>query len=898
VKKPEWLFVGGLILVGAYFIFRYATQKNQFNSRELIPKNTIAVYETERPLDAWQTLVNSEQWIALSKIETLAAIDTQLNYLDSLAGGTGTLAKFLKGSPSLISMHVTSKQSVGFIFYIPVSRSGKIIAQQIVDQIIQHKNAAVSRRTYQDMVIQELRGENINLDYILHENHMVISAVGFLIEDVVRNIVNKFESNYLKAYPGMFRDPSLHTDEGNLYINGTQWMPFMRTLLAKQPADHIDLAQSMFFDISLSANDLLLSGFLYSVDEQTVIATFDGQEPVPMGVLRMIPNNTSELLHIGTSDMQKWYARWSVLFRKSIGGYANPLVKPDEIMAFTTSEIALATLESIDPAATNKLIFIKLQDQAGIRNQINHIVEGHAQAVDDSVFVEHFADRKIGVIELADFPAALLGLPFAGFSATYYMYYQDYLVLASSNAVIKEWLISMESENTWGRTVQLNQFMEENLGEANLTMVVNVNRSWNYLMHKLNAEWAAWWQANGPVIKQFGLVGMQISNLDNRYYANINLNYQPKAFQADRAKLNDEMLIQFTSRISMKPKVVKNHNTGLFEILVQDSLNYLTLINGAGDLLWTDSIDGPIVTEIFQIDYFKNGKLQYLFANRNQLYLLDRKGHAVSGFPIRLADFDIRDLYVIDYDKSKNYRFLLADHQGNIAMLNKQGKMLEGWNPRRFNSNLTRDVFHLRVRGKDRIVIPQSNGIVNILNRRGEPVKGFPVDLGFDLESTIYFRPGSTFEKSRFTLISAEGLINTFDLNGKFYSRNQLDKPTSSSHFAVVRERSGQDYIIVRHDLNRLAILDKEGVVKFEKDYLTAGQKKVQYYNFGPDKELYIVIDQSDHLLYLYDGQGNLRNYPDMKSDFPVSVVYRRSKGNCYLYFAQGYTLEIKSFPL
>lgn len=898
MKKPEWLFVGGLILVGAYFIYKYATRKSEFNPWELVPKNTIAVYETERPLEAWQTLIESEQWLALSQIEALTKMNNQVQLLDSLAGGSGTLSKVLKGRPSLISMHVTSKHSVGFVYYIPMHRAGKAKAQKIIDQLILNKDIAVSRRTYQDLVIQELRGKSINLDFIYHEKYMVLSATGFLMEDIVRNIVNGFETNYISYYEEMFGDPSLRSDEGNLYLNGTQWAPFMRTFLENQPTDYINFTKSMFFDASLSANDLLLSGFLYPEAKGTVVSTFYGQEPVEMKVLRMIPNNTSALLHIGVSDMHKWYSKWAQLFNKSIARQANALINPAEIMSFTTSEIALTTLESIDLEAPKKLLFVKLQDQAGIRNQINRIVEAHAATVEDSVFVEQFADYQIGVIELAEFPESLLGQHFHGFPATYYMFYQDYLVLASTDMVIKEWLNSIENESTWGKTVQVNQFMEDNLGEANLTQVMNTNRSWNYILNQLNGEWSAWWKQNRNVIKQFGLVGMQVSNLDNRYYANINLNFQPGKIKTGSGQLHDEMLVHFNTKIQIKPKVVRNHNTGLFEILIQDSLNHLSLLNGRGKVLWKDSIPGPILTEIFQIDYYKNSKLQYLFATADALYLVDRNGNNVSGYPVQLSEFTTRDLQVIDYDKTKNYRFLLVDNQGNIVLLNKEGTMLDGWNPKRFNSSLTRDVFHLRVRGKDRIVVPQRNGIINVLNRRAESTPGFPLDIGFNLESPIFFSSGASFDKSNFTLISNEGLITSFDLNGKLHGRNQLNKPSSSSQFELIQEHSGRDYVLVRHDLSRLAILDKNGNVKFEKDYNTAVKKNVQYYNFGPDKELYIVIDPTDNNLYLYDGQGSLLNYPDIKSGFPVSVVFKNSSGLCYIYFAHEYSLEIKSFPL
>ena len=55
--------------------------------------------------------------------------------------------------------------------------------------------------------------------------------------------------------------------------------------------------------------------------------------------------------------------------------------------------------------------------------------------------------------------------------------------------------------------------------------------------------------------------------------------------------------------MSMKPAIVVNHNTGERELFVQDEGNTIYLIN-----------DVEINSEVYQVDMFKNGKLQYLFS--------------------------------------------------------------------------------------------------------------------------------------------------------------------------------------------------------------------------------------------------------------------------------------------
>ena len=212
------------------------------------------------------------------------------------------------------------------------------------------------------------------------------------------------------------------------------------------------------------------------------------------------------------------------------------------------------------------------------------------------------------------------------------------------------------------------------------------------------------------------------------------------------------------------------------------------------------------------------------------------------------------------------------------------------------NSEISDQVFHVRVRGNDRILVGLNNGIVELRNRRGEIQEGFPLDLEFNLENPIHFKAGSTFANSRFTAISSEGILAEFDLNGQEYSRGQVDEPSSSARFSLAIDKARNDLVIVKQDINRLTILNKSGERIFEKDYDSSNGLEVQYYYLGVDKRLYIVRDKETGRLYLYNKTGTLVNENPLFSDYPVSVVYRKKQSKCYIYTANNQSVEIKSF--
>ena len=120
-----------------------------------------------------------------------------------------------------------------------------------------------------------------------------------------------------------------------------------------------------------------------------------------------------------------------------------------------------------------------------------------------------------------------------------------------------------------------------------------------------------------------------------------------------------------------------NHLNKQKEIVVQDIKNNLYLISNSGKILWKKQLEGPVLGTIEQIDIFKNGRLQLLFATPHKVYLIDRNGKDVAPFPGNFNDVITQPLSVFDYDKDKNYRLLVTQGK-NILMYDKNLKEVKG----------------------------------------------------------------------------------------------------------------------------------------------------------------------------------------------------------------------------
>ncbi|MDB2404425.1 hypothetical protein N9W22_03870 [Schleiferiaceae bacterium] len=166
------------------------------------------------------------------------------------------------------------------------------------------------------------------------------------------------------------------------------------------------------------------------------------------------------------------------------------------------------------------------------------------------------------------------------------------------------------------------------------------------------------------------------------------------------------------------PFLVKNHRSGVNNVVVQDETNTLYWLNEAGEVQWSKKLGEAVMGPIQQVDLFKNDKYQLVFTTSNQLHCIDLLGRNVEAFPIELPSTTTLGLTVLDYDKNRNYRFLVpcGDRLYNFT---SDGKRVEGWKTDASNGSLTQRPFLYQRGGKDYIITSTLEQAF-ILNRRGE----------------------------------------------------------------------------------------------------------------------------------------------------------------------------------
>ena len=872
-----------------------------------VPESAIAVFENENLLDTWESLQSTETWNNLSNVHSFGLIGDRLNSLDTVMGGNGALAKITNNNRLLTSLHITSEHQFDFLFQIEIddieSHAG---VWQALDKI-QEMGFRSQSRTYQGHTLTEITDGESAFTYIFYQNFFIGSFTPFLVEDVIRTIDTKGSTSFEAQHRSLFSLVKLQNDHGNLYVNSSRIGDLVGVFVDElQYAPEVlnDLLKSTFLDVSFDDKNISFNGFSTQSNIPNFLNTFHENPASTLRLSNLIPQRTSTYHHISFNDAVKWNSSlqefWSnsqpdiVALRKQLQEKND--VDVSQYFKWIHDQIGFAVLESNNHDAPPQLLFVPTKDPTEAFKDLNQLVSRTLNA-GDSIYKETYDNIEIAQITVSDFPKALFGNLFSGFESTYFTFLDEFIIMSNNAEEIKNWYDSYTSDNTWGKSLKTIQFLDATLKEANYTLYIKTDRSWNSIKSHLSPKWTRFMDENAGVFRRFEMGAFQFSYIDSKFYTNIVLQ-QPESGPNAGVNYNTKQAIDFATPIVTTPFIVRNHNTRDFEVLLQDSLNNLYLIGSEGEVLWNDSIGHRINSEVFQIDFYKNGKLQYLFASSEHLFVVDRNGDSVPPYPkeINYGDEKIEFLSLVDYDKSKNYRFMVSTNGGNIYLYDKNGKNLDGWKPRELGSRLSASAFHRRIRSRDRMIAVEKRGMVNVISRTGLMSGGFPIDLKSDTQGAPYISVGSDFENSSLTTITQSGEIVSINFNGEIIKRQQLYKPTPDTEFSTLIDVMGQSYLFVRKSANRLAIMDSNGEILFEKDYLSSNNLSWQYYNYGGNKEIIIVLDKDQEFAYLYSKNGQLINYQPVEASQPVGLLYFTTEDNFRLYKVYGNQFSVLEF--
>ena len=825
-----------LSLIGVY----YYNNNKLTNVWDLISEKTIIIYEVNNPYEVWKKFkISYKKETKENELYDLIEkkIDTINLFLEN------ELINFSKENKLLIGINIISKNKIESIFFIEKNKINKKYFFKKIDSL----GYAINERIYNENKIYEVNDNSNNYNFLFINDFMIFSGSSLLIEDVIRTSKNKklsFQFNNVD----LFKQVKLEKDFGNLYLNFNKINELINVIINNNNFIKLDvLPKSSFLDIDYNKNNFYLNGFTSTINK-----TFKSNIPISESMYKLIPTNTIYFYHLNSNNINDFNIvnnfdddSLNIYFGYEIGriivenDFSN---SHEEILIFNKENLKNI---NVSDSSEYKNYFIKTLKKNILKNLLNKTF------IKDSVPI-------------------------------YYFEYDKFLFFGTKTSILRNYIDDIINKKLWGKKIYYNNYISKLNKNSNISLIINIDKLLNNLIPSKKYK----------IIKHFDFISFQMKGIENKFYTNITIQEKDIKLKYEE-KIQPNKTFIAENKLIIKPNIVFSHLDNSPEIITQDKNFNVYQLSSDLKPIWKDSIDNTIISKVFQIDYYRNNKKQILFSTKKNIHSYDRKGNKLIGFPLKNPSISpIEFINLIDYDNSKRFRIAVANKNGEVYLLDKNGKKLSGWNPLVMNNELNQAPKHIRIAGKDYIIIILKNGEIYLKNRKGENYKGFPIKTKSTISSKVYLAKGGNSKNSFIEIIDDDGNFYKINFNGKIISLDQKYRPSKNSKFKIIQDPLEKYYKILSINYNSIFISNKE-----ENDIKLTFNKNnnfiYQYYNFGSNNEIFSLIDNNENKIYLYKSNYDLLTDYHLNSTLPISIIYSSRKRKFDIYKIFNNTLSL-----
>lgn len=848
-----------LALAGAAWAYFYLreSKKPSLKAEDVLPDSTFCCFSSNSFNGLANKLSNQNLlWNEMINISAFKSLHAQIQFFDSVITENESLRSFFKEKEIFLALYNAKPQASTLIVFN-------------LDDLAQEKDfeealRAAFKSSGDEENKLELAAPGKKWSIKLNRGVVVMTDALPLIEKVFSGTSRKLKDNaQWQALQKMHNDNELLS----IYVNHALLNQNAR---ASVNTSGTILGGGSFAVAEFNPDELSLNGFNLP-DSSSLLNTLTSQQPQPCDFFSALPFNTLSFTAVGFHDFPSWRRKLKPItssFWKTVNDSAMYNAE-GEFYNNIGTKIIEAEIKFRDKIS--KALWIEVKDTARSAELLNYIsdtirvYQGVKMAMMDSL-TGNLVSASFGkVFHTKPGAAFVLGNYFVLAEANI----ADYLVNASVNG-------STILQNEWFRA-----YAKDNLGlNFNYLYYTALNRQSGRLKQVL----AFLKESDVAYFKKFSDFSISMANYKTMLQFRMNLKYQQEQKNSEAPGL---WTFEADTLVHGRPGVFVNHKTGENEIVLSDEKNNLYLVNATGNLLWKVHLEEAVVSDVYTVDAFKNNKFQMLFNTRNYIYLIDRNGKNVDGFPVRLPAPATNSLTLFDYDGTKDYRLFIACEDKHIYNFGINGVRNEKFVPVKTDDVVKLPLSYLKVAGSDYLVTADAGGKIYVFSRRGEDRIGLNNRLIENCQS-FYAEASGSLQNTRLIYVDDKNsLLETISLADKKEAL-KLDTDLEEARYAfdMVDDDKKPDLILV--DKNRLLCYDLTGNLIYE---WTGAEEQFSLVNYFYDADgAYFILSTGEQLEVLNVSTKTVVKKFKTSGPPVISDLFR--DGKKYILAAEGKTLK------
>ncbi len=700
--------------------------------------------------------------------------------------------------------------------------------------------------SYENVEIQKTTLHN-STSYTTLLDHLVINSSSQLL---IENSIRSHKTKNFKTDDVLKKAFETSNDENiaSVLIHNSNFFSLFKDLFPNNTSKNLkNISNWLSADINFEYDQIVFNGVALSKNNTSdILSILYENDPEVNKLAAITPINADGFISYTYTD-------WELL-KKNIANY-NGKTQNDTsktTLFDTSNEIGIIYNESKECVAIH---YVNIETALIELENTKTIVEEFR-----SIPIYKYNDFKI----LVDTFSPLI----SNSAANFYTVLDNFLIFSDQVASLHTIISNYQNKSTIENTSAYKETISSLNDASSLLMVSNNLKSKEFLAKNIKNSYQKDFKT--LQLKEFPHFVVQFVSEGN--FSHFNLAIKEIKKHPKSGIVSQSLSITLDAEIISQPQFVVNHRNKQKEIVVQDIENQLYLISNKGKVLWKKKLRGQILGTIEQVDLYKNGRLQLAFATNHEFHIIDRNGNEVTPFPLKFVKNITQPLAIFDYDKNKDYRFLMSFGK-ELKMYNATGNEVTGFTFSKNSDQIIMAPKHFRENGKDYIVIAQENGKLHILNRRGQTRVRVNEKINFSGNDIFIY-------KNKFSTTNTNGSLIQVDKKGAVSEQPLQLKDNHKIDATSKTLASISD--------NILSIKDK----KIELDFGFYSSPKIFYIN---DKIYVTITDTQTNKVYLFDSNAiSIPNFPvygisaidigDLNNDGKLELVVQGEKKSLLVY--------------
>ncbi|TKD67038.1 DUF3352 domain-containing protein [Flavobacterium sp. ASW18X] len=544
-KRILWTIFTLMGFYACYLLYVFVlSPKNNLQPIYLIPKDAVFIIESDKPVEGWQKVSDSDAWEHLTSNSYFSELTESIQKIDTVFKDQQRLFKQFDGRSLYISIHMISKKDYGIFYVLDLKKLAKLKLVKSYLNTLLNDDYVLSKRNYHGQEILELLDKRTKKTMYISfiKNQLIASYTHTLVEASIDQHKEPFLGRNLDFL--RVNEEVGYADDFRLYIQYKYLDDYLGQYFSTVPDALERLNKNLKFtgfSLDLENEVLTAEGFSNITEANEVYlnalrASGTSERNVPS----IAPKTTSLYVGYGFKDFATFYANFEDILKADstqFQSYKNNLERverflkinvQEQFVSWIGNEIAVLQLTSnLTQDKDETALLIKTKDAALAKEQLDFVLQQIRKKTPVKFKSVDYKNHYIHFLSIKGFFKLLLGNRFNAFDKPYFTQIEDYVVFSDNPNTLKSIITDVLDGSTLENSQDFTTFNNRFEQESSVYVYANVPLLYKGIYQEADYATKKLLTTNKDYFICFPQLGIQLTPEEELFKSTLVTAYQP-----------------------------------------------------------------------------------------------------------------------------------------------------------------------------------------------------------------------------------------------------------------------------------------------------------------------------------------------------------------------------------